>query len=52
VTNIKAEELQAIFTIEKHKVSLLINTEASISAILFSPRARSYKKITVQGISG
>jgi hypothetical protein len=49
---IKAEEPQMILTIEKHKVSLLIDTAASISAILFSPRPRSSKKITVQGISG
>jgi hypothetical protein len=47
VTTVKAEEPQI-----KHKVSLLINTEASISAIPFSPRPRSSKKITVQGISG
>jgi hypothetical protein len=37
---------------EKHKVSLLINTGASISAIPFSPRPRSSKIITVRGISG
>jgi hypothetical protein len=37
---------------EKHKVSLFINTGASISAIPFSPGPRSSKKITVQGISG
>jgi hypothetical protein len=40
------------FTIKKHKVSLLINTGANISAIPFSPGPRSSKKITVQGISG
>jgi hypothetical protein len=51
-TTIKIEELQVILTIEKHKVSLLINTGASISAIPFSPGPRSSKKITVQGISG
>jgi hypothetical protein len=53
VTTIKAEEPWVILTIEKHKVSLLIDTGASISAIPFSPRTRSSKKITVQwGISG
>jgi hypothetical protein len=38
--------------IEKHKVSLLIDTGASISAIPFSPRLKSSKKITVRVISG
>jgi hypothetical protein len=38
--------------IEKHKVTLLIDTGASISAIPFSPRPRFSKKITLQGISG
>jgi hypothetical protein len=38
--------------IEKHNVSLLINTGASISAIPVSPGPRSSKKISVQGISG
>jgi hypothetical protein len=52
VTTIKAEELWAILTIEKHKVSLLIDTGASISTLPFSPRPRSSKKITVWGISG
>jgi hypothetical protein len=52
VTTIKAEEPQEILTIEKHKVSLLIDTGASISAIPFFPGPRSSKKITVQGISG
>jgi hypothetical protein len=33
VTTIKAKEPQAILTIEKHKVSLLIDTEASILSI-------------------
>jgi hypothetical protein len=47
VTTVKAEEPQI-----KHKVSLLIDTGASISAIPFSPRPRSSKKITVRGISG
>jgi hypothetical protein len=47
VTTIKAEEPRALLTVEKHKVSLLINTGAGISAILFSPRPRSSKKITV-----
>jgi hypothetical protein len=47
VTTIKAGEPWV-----KHKVSLLINTGASISAIPFSPRSRSSKKIIVQGISG
>jgi hypothetical protein len=51
VITIKAEEPQAIVTIEKHKVSLLIDTGASISAIPFSPGPRSSKKITVQRIS-
>jgi hypothetical protein len=41
-----------ILTIEKHKVSLFIDTGASISAIPFSPGLRSPKNITVQGISG
>jgi hypothetical protein len=49
---IKAEEPRALLIIKKHKVSLLINTGASISDIPFSPGPRSYKKITVQGISG
>jgi hypothetical protein len=48
VTTIKPEELQVILTIQRHKVSLLINTEASISAIPFSPRPRSFKKIIVR----
>jgi hypothetical protein len=52
VTTIKAEKPWAILTIEKHKVSLLIDTGASISAIPVSPGPRSIKKITVQGISG
>jgi hypothetical protein len=47
VTTIKAEEPW-----EMHKVSLHINTGASISFIPFSPRPRSSKKIAVQGISG
>jgi rubrerythrin len=47
VTTLKAEEPRVILTIEKHKVSLLINTGASISAIPFSPGPRSSKKITV-----
>jgi hypothetical protein len=41
-TTIIAEKTQ-----EKHKVSLLINTGASISAIPFSAVPRSSKKITV-----
>jgi hypothetical protein len=53
VTTIKLEEPQAILTMEKHKVSLPIDTGASILAILFSPRPRSTKKkSTVQGIIG
>jgi hypothetical protein len=44
VTTIKAEEPQAILTIEKHKVSLLIDTGPSISAIPFSPGPRVSKK--------
>jgi hypothetical protein len=36
-----------ILTIEKHKVSLLIDIGASISAIPFFSRPRSSKKITV-----
>jgi hypothetical protein len=47
VITVKAEEPQI-----KHKVSLFINTRANISAIPFSPRHRSSKKITVRGISG
>jgi hypothetical protein len=39
-------------TIEKHKIKLLIDTGASISAIPFSPGLGPPKKITVQGISG
>jgi hypothetical protein len=42
VTTVKAEEPWV-----KHKVSLLINTGASISVIPFSPRPKSSKKITV-----
>jgi hypothetical protein len=41
-----------ILTIEKHKISLLIDTGASISAIPFPPGPRSSKKSNVQGISG
>jgi hypothetical protein len=52
VNTTKAEEPQVILTIGKHKVSLLINTGASISAIPFCPGPRASKKITVQGISG
>jgi hypothetical protein len=51
VTTVKAEEPRIILTIEKHKVSLLIDTGASISAILFYSRPRSSRKITIQGIS-
>jgi hypothetical protein len=47
VTTIKAEELWEILPIEKHKVSLLIDTGASISAIPFSSGPRSSKNITV-----
>jgi hypothetical protein len=47
VTTIKAGEPWVLLTIEKHKVSLLIDTGASISAILFSPGPKSSKKITV-----
>jgi hypothetical protein len=47
VTTIKAEEPQVLLMIEKYKVSLLINTGVTISAIPFSPRCRSSKKITV-----
>jgi hypothetical protein len=47
VTTIKAEEPRV-----KHKVSLLINTGASILAMTFSPGPRSSKKIIVRGISG
>jgi hypothetical protein len=47
VTTIKVEEPQVILTIKKHKVSLLIHTGASISAIPFSPGPRSSKKIAV-----
>jgi hypothetical protein len=36
VATIKAGELRVLLIIEKHKVSLLINTGASISAIPFS----------------
>jgi hypothetical protein len=46
VTTVKAEEPQV-----KHKVTLLINTGASIPAIPFSPKPRSSKKITVRGVS-
>jgi hypothetical protein len=52
VTTIKAEEPLVILTIEKHKVRILIDTGASISAILFFPGPWSSEKITVQGISG
>jgi hypothetical protein len=50
VTTIKAEEPRVIKTIDKHKVSFLIDTGASISTIPFSPRPGFSKKITVQGI--
>jgi hypothetical protein len=43
VTTVKAEEPWV-----KHKISLLIDTGASISAIPFSPGPRSSKKITVE----
>jgi hypothetical protein len=52
VMTIKTEEPQVILTIEKDKVSLLNDTGASISAISFSFRHRSFNKITVQSISG
>jgi hypothetical protein len=45
VTTVKAEEPRVILTIKKHKVNLLIDTGASISAIPFSPRPRPSKKI-------
>jgi hypothetical protein len=45
VTTIKAEEPRAILTIEKHKISFLIDTGASISAIPFFPEQRSSKKL-------
>jgi hypothetical protein len=51
VTTKKPEEPWAILNIEKHKVSLLIDTGASISVIPFSSGSRSSKKITVRGIS-
>jgi hypothetical protein len=41
-----------MLTIEKHKVSLLINAGASTLTIPFSSRPRSSKNIAVQGISG
>jgi hypothetical protein len=50
VTTIKADEPRVILTIEKYKVSLFINTRASISVIPFFPRPRSSKKINVPGI--
>jgi hypothetical protein len=50
--HVRAGEPRVILTIEKHKVSLLTDTGASISAIPFSPGPRSSKKITVWGISG
>jgi hypothetical protein len=52
VTTIKAGESQVLLTIEKHKVSLLINTGARISALPSYAGSRSSKKITVRGISG
>jgi hypothetical protein len=52
VTTIKAGEPKVILTIKKHKVSLLINTGASISDIPFSSRPRFSKKITVRSKSG
>jgi hypothetical protein len=51
VTIVKAEESKIILTFKKHKVNLLINTAANISAIPFSSRPTSSKKITVSGIS-
>jgi hypothetical protein len=48
VTTVKAEEPRVILTIKKHKVSLLIDTGARISAIAFSPGPRSSKKIAVR----
>jgi hypothetical protein len=50
VTTRKAEEPQVILTIGKHKISILIDTGASISAIPFSPRPKSSKQIAVRGI--
>jgi hypothetical protein len=44
VTTIKAGGLWVLLTTEKHKISLLIDTGASISAIPFSPGPRSSKK--------
>jgi hypothetical protein len=52
LTTIKVGEPRVLLTIEKYKVSLLIDTGASISAIPFSPGPRSSKIITVRGISG
>jgi hypothetical protein len=47
IASVKSEEPRV-----KHKVSFLINTGASISAIPFSPGPRFSKKITILGISG
>jgi hypothetical protein len=52
VTTVKAGEPQVLLMIEKQKVSLIIDTRASISVFPFSPGPRSSKKITVRGISG
>jgi hypothetical protein len=43
--------MQRSSAFEKHKVILLTDTGAIISAIPFSPRSRSSKKIIVQGLS-
>jgi hypothetical protein len=51
VTTINAKEPRTVLTIKNHKISLLIDTGASISAVPFSPGLRSSKKITVRSIS-
>jgi hypothetical protein len=45
VTTIKAEEPLAILTIKKHKVSLIIDIGASISAFSFSSDPGPPKKL-------
>jgi hypothetical protein len=51
MTTIQTEEPQVVLTIEKHKISLLMDTRAYFSAIPFPPRPRFSEKTTVWGIS-
>jgi hypothetical protein len=45
VTTIKPEELQLILTIEKHKISLLINTGTGFQLFLSLPAPGTQRKL-------